>query len=719
MRRVFPLASGGRRAFAWTIFVTAAFAAAEARGDDQNVTLGPEGSAEPVANDDVPVTVVTIRPDLPGGDAASRVSYGRRELELRPRLRPADIVEAVPGLFAVQHAGGGKANQYFLRGFDADHGSDVAFFADGVPINMPSHGHGQGFADLHFVIPELVVGLDGYKGPYYSQFGDFATAGAVNLRFAERFEESFAQYTIGQYGIMRGLVVASPDLGAAWRAVAAAEVHKDDGPFENSERLQRFNVFFRATRDIGSSGKVAMTWMSYGSNWRGSGQIPARAVCGEGERDNPPPEVYGAPCIDRFGFIDPSEGGATQRHSASLAYGTVSRDSELSALAYFISYRFALHSNFTFFAEDPVHGDGIEQGDDRWVFGGDFRMRRHAHVGPAKLTTTLGAQIRHDAIDNSLFRNESRTRIADIVAAHVDESRLGVFAEEDVRLTRHVRLIAALRAERIDVAVEDRLERVEPGATKTSGTRGASLLLPKLGAVLTPIPQLDLFANGGRGFHSNDARGAVLGSDAASLMTPGFGWEVGARVTPVPAVHVTLAAFHLDLDSEQVWEGDAGTTSPSLATRRQGIEAGAHFRLGNWLFADADATFTRARYRETGEAVALAPTRTFTAGIGARPKVGRFFPFASLRLKAIAERPASEDRAFVAEGFTVVDANAGLRFGDVEAGIDVQNLLGTRWREVQYASESRLSYEPVAVTGIHYVPGWPRTVMARAAVYWR
>jgi len=211
---------------------------------------------------------------------------GKRELELRPRLRPADVVEAVPGLFAVQHAGGGKANQYLLRGFDADHGTDVAFYTDGIPVNMPSHGHGQGFSDLHFVIPELIVGLEGYKGMSFTPFGDFATAGAINLRFAEKFEESFAQYSIGQFGIMRGLVVESPNLGDTWRAVLAAELYKDEGPFLNPEALRRFNVYARVTHDIGASSKVQMTLMSYGSTWNGSGQIPARAVCGEGDKPN-------------------------------------------------------------------------------------------------------------------------------------------------------------------------------------------------------------------------------------------------------------------------------------------------------------------------------------------------------------------------------------------------------------------------------------------------
>lgn len=665
---------------------------------------------------------VTIHPDPPDGDAASRVTFGRRELELRPRLRPGDVVEAVPGLFAVQHAGGGKANQYFLRGFDADHGTDVAFFVDGVPVNLPSHGHGQGFADLHFLIPELVVGLDASKGPYYADLGDFATAGAVNLRLAEKFEESYAQLSAGQYGILRGLVIASPDLGDEWRAVAAAEMDQDDGPFDNPERLRRYNVYLRATHDVGTTGKVSTTLMSYGSTWRGSGQIPVRAVCGEGEAGEPPPEAYGAPCLDRFGNVDPSEGGGTQRHMASVAYSTSSPDAELTALAYAIAYRFTLYSNFTFFADDPVHGDEIEQDDDRTVLGGDVRLRRHLRIGDARLTSTLGAQVRHDAIDTALFHDELRERLEPRVSAHVDESQIGVYAEEDLRLNRFVRLVAGVRGQRIDVAVDDRLEDLATAGTKTSGLQGASLVLPKGMLVVSPFSALDLFADAGRGFHSNDARGVVRSNAPATLMTPALGYEVGARVVPFEGLRVSVAAFRLDLDSELVWEGDAGTTSPSPASRRQGIELDARYHLKNWLFADLDATFTDARYRQNagnGDAVALAPTRTLTAGIGARPTFGATTPFASVRVKSIGSRPASEDGSLTAEGFTVVDANAGVRYRNVEAGIDVQNLLDAKWREVQFATTTRLAYEPVPVTGIHFSPGWPRTVMGRVAVYWR
>jgi hypothetical protein len=667
---------------------------------------------------------ITIQAEKPGGESSSRIVIGKRELELRPRLRPGDILEAVPGLFAVQHAGGGKANQYFLRGFDADHGTDVAFSVDGVPINMVSHGHGQGFTDFHFLIPELVTSLDGYKGPFYASQGDFATAGAVNLHLAEKLEESYAQYSIGQYGIMRALVVESPDLGDSFRAVIAGELYKDDGPFLNPEQLKRYNVYLKATHDVGRAGKVQMTLMSYGSTWHGSGQIPARAVCGEGEAGTPDPTTLNPPqpCIDHFGNVDPTEGGSTQRHLVSLAYSTAWHDADLSAMAYAIKYRFTLFSNFTFFADDPVHGDEVEQDDDRTVVGTDIRMRRHDHYLGGQFTTSIGTQVRVDSIDNALYHDVARERFEDKVNASIVESQIGLYVEEDARVRKWLRFIAGARAQRVDVNVEDHIEDKATLGNKSSGYKGATQFLPKFQGILSPIPQLDIFASMGRGFHSNDARGVVRGKDPATLLTPATGYEVGVKVTPIPNLTVSASGFLIDLDSELVWAGDAGTTESSGATRRYGAELDARFRISNWLFADVDGTFTHARYRANagnGDAVALAPTRTFSAGLGVRPTIGDFTPSGSFRVKSIGARPATEDASLIAEGFTVVDATAGLRWKQIEAGLDVQNLFNATWREVQFATTTRLAYEPRAVTGIHYSPGWPRTVMARATLYWK
>jgi len=670
------------------------------------------------AKPDGPIDV-TVRAEKRGTEAASRTVVGRYELALRPRVRPGDILEAVPGLFAVQHAGGGKANQYFLRGFDVDHGTDVAFFVDGVPVNNVSHGHGQGYADFHFMIPELVVSLDGYKGTHYAQLGDFATAGAVNLSLAEKFDASYAQVQVGQFGILRGLVIESPDLGDHWRAVVAAEYYQDNGPFVHPQRHNRLNLYVRATHDLSHRSKVSLTLMSYGATWNASGQIPARAVCGEGEAGLAGPGSFGQPCLERFGSVDPTEGGSTQRQSAQLAFTTAWQGADLSAMAYLVRYRFGLYSNFTFFRDDPVNGDQIEQTDDRTFGGLDVRLRRQIDYQGAVFTTSLGTQMRVDGIDNGLYHDRARERLETRVNANVGESQMGLYVEEDARLRKWLRFIAGARLQRVDVAVDDRIEDASKQGNASSGVKGATLFLPKFMAAVSPVPQVDLYASYGRGFHSNDARGVVRAGGAATLVTPATGYEVGIRAAPIAGLSVTAAGFWLDLASELVWVGDEGTNEASGQTRRYGLELGARYRIKNWLFADADATFTHARFRGNGGAIPLAPTRTFTAGLAARPTFGQFTPFLAVRVKVLGDRPANEDESLTATGFTIVDANGGVRWKNLEVAVDAQNLLNSTWREVQFATESRLPYEPAPVTGIHYTPGWPRTVMGRATVYWR
>ncbi len=693
------------------VVASSCLASREAWAHDESRAAGTEAEQEAAPAE------VLVHGERDEPASASRVDVGRVELGLRPRsARAGDLVEAVPGLFTAEHAGGGKADQYFLRGFDADHGTDVAFFVDDVPVNLPSHAHGQGFSDLHFVISDLVVGVTGIKGPYSADLGDFATAGAVKLHMAEALPESFARAEAGQYGMGRVLVAESPRLGETWRAILAAEVAQQDGPFAHAEDLHRIKLYGRVTHDLGTRSKLSVAWTSYGSTWNGSGQIPSRAVCGEGESLVPPPEAQGAHCIDRFDAIDASEGGATQRHSLQGALTTRTEAADLSATAYAVRYRFTLFSNFTFFADDPVRGDEIEQGDDRWVFGGEVRARRHDHWRGMLFRTTTGLQARADATEDQLWHDQARTHLAATSLSGVSESSMGAFVEEDARLTSWMRFVVGARADRVDVAVDDHLG----GAA--GGVAGKTQLSPKWSAIVTPVRALDLYADWGRGFHTNDARGAVLRANPATLVVSATGYEVGARARPWRGLEVTAAGFLLDLDSELSLDGDTGTTEPSAATRRYGLEVGARYRLASWLFADAAATVTRAEYRRNagnGDAVALAPTRTLTAGLGIQRKIGEWTPFGSVRVKSLADRPATSDGALVAEGYTLVDVQAGARWRDVELGVDAMNLFNATWREAQFATTSRLAWEPAAITGISYTPGWPLTLLAHATYFWR
>ena len=695
-----------------------AHAVSVAKADEQPSPRGADPTAAAEADDpaaahhhphpsdhgdtDEPIEV-TAAGDRRLPDAASALTVTGGELKLRPRLRPADILEVAPGLITVQHAGGGKANQYFLRGFDIDHGTDLALYVDGVPVNMVSHGHGQGYADLHFLIPELVSSLHVYKGPYYAQFGDFATAGAVNMELTDAFHESQASFTAGQYGIFRGLGIVSREVGDDTRFFVAGEAYAQNGPFDNKERLRRYNVTLKATHDLTPLSSVTLSWMSYSGRWNASGQIPLREV--------------DAGRLGRFGTLDPFEGGRTQRHGGSVRYRARGENADVDVLAYGVRYNWSLFSDFTYFLRDPVNGDMIEQTDDRTLGGLDARTRFHHHFGPVRLETSVGAQARVDAIDNALYDSPQRERLSTRVDAHINQTGIGLFVNEKMRLGSWLTLVGGVRLDRADVSVEDRLDDATTRGNRDGGSAGATLASPKGSVILSPFRWLGFFVNVGRGFHSNDARGAVRATNPATLLVPATGYEIGVRGAPWDPLVLTAAAYRLDLDSEQVYVGDEGTTEPSDPSTRMGIEVAGRLYFGRWLYADSAATFNKAVYRPNegnGGAVALAPTRTVTAGVGFRAPFGMF---GSVRMRHVGPRPATEDETITAEGWTVFDARLGQRLGPAELALDVQNLFNAEWREVQFATESRLRDESAPVEEIHFVPGWPFTFRATLTAY--
>ncbi|WP_224369188.1 TonB-dependent receptor [Hyalangium versicolor] len=621
-------------------------------------------------------TTVTARRSF---TAASSSTVRDRDFLLRPHPRPVDILQVVPGLYTNQHAGGGKANQYFLRGFDADHGTDVALFVDGVPVNMVSHAHGQGYADLNWIIPELIEKVEVAKGPYFAQFGDFATAGAINLVTRRNFEKSQVTFGGGSFDTWRGLFIAAPEV-EGWSPIIAGQVYGTNGPFENPERLERFSLFSQVTRAVSDRATVSVTLTSYGSGWNASGQIPLREV--EAGR------------LDRFGTIDPTEGGNSQRHSL---YGTfrvrTDGDGEVSVLAYAVQYRLNLFSNFTFFSRDPENGDMIEQHDARTLGGlqASYRFRRQWRgMG---FETTLGTQLRTDSIDNSLFYDRERERLSTVVDASVREGSLGLYAQEDITFTPWLRAVLGVRGDLFGFDVDDHLEDLSTQETKTSGVRQASRVSPKASLVFSAIPSTELYLNAGGGFHSNDARGVVREPDGVTPLTRARGYELGARTRLFDALDLAGSVFLLDLDSELVWVGDEGTTEARGPTRRRGLEAEARWRILPWLFADADLTVSRATYVENAgnaNAVALAPTLIIGGGVSARHPSGIYGRVGVIHL---GDRPATEDRFLTAEGFTRVDATVGYRATWFEATLGLQNVLNTEWREAQFANVSRLPSE--------------------------
>ncbi|MEZ4267519.1 MAG: TonB-dependent receptor [Myxococcota bacterium] len=686
----------------------ASAATPETRGDEpSSAPAKPDDAKRPHDEADTqqpsPPPATTVRTRVQGHTprtAASEQTVRDRDLKLRPVTRPADILQVTPGLIVMQHAGGGKANQYFLRGFDIDHGTDLALSVDGVPVNLVSHGHGQGFADLHWLIPELVDRIEIAKGPYDVRHGDFATAGAVNLVTRRGDGVTRLQYSIGRYGEHRGLMMAGP----RWKggsALVAAEARTWDGPFDSPERARRLSAFGKLSLDLSSRTRIDIAATGYASTWNASGQIPSRLVrAGE---------------LDRFGSLDPSEGGSTQRLglTASVRHRP-SDDERLDALAYLAISNFQLSSNFTFFLEDPVNGDQIEQTDDRVLVGfkGSYSRRQDVGRGVA-LTHTLGLQTRFDRAKAGLFSARERERLATRIDSTIREAALGFFAEESARLTPWLQLVGGTRVDMLHFAVDG-----APG-----GAKSYIFASPKLSAVFSPLAMLDVFLNFGIGYHSNDARAVVAGGTPFARATSG---DVGFRVTPIERLTIGVSGYAIHLGEELVWSGDGGTTEASGETLRVGVEVEARLRVLDWLFVDADFTYNHGRFLDAeagADRIPLAPTVTAAGGVSVRHPSG---VYGRLGARFISDRPANEDNSLRAEGYALLDVSAGYEHRWFEVRLDLENLTNASYREAQFATTSRLSGEPPCrapafadgggCADVDFTPGVPLNVRATVAM---
>jgi len=629
--------------------------------------------------------------------AASSFTVQERDFALRPIGSVQDILRVTPGLLTVQHSGGGKANQYFLRGFDADHGTDLALSIDGIPINLVSHAHGQGYADTNFIIPEVVERVEITKGPYFAGQGDFATAGTVNMVSRDEFEHSSAGAGFvdspghGSAGY-RTLVIASPKFEALpMKATFAAEVGRTNGPFDYPDHWDRYKLFNKLTFQVGPGSSLSLGEMSYAGNWNGSGQIPSRAV----EQG----------LISRWGSMDPSEGGNTARHQVYLQYRLrPTENSEFRALAYAGTYRFNLYSDFTLCLNDTSQacdtGDAIEQVDRRTFYGGKMSYRVLREIGGIRFDTSIGGEGRSDDIHVELWHTDhQRAQISPTLGSdNVHESFVAAYVNEELTFARWARLDLGGRADLLSFAVENQL-------TASSGVGAAHQLSPKASIVLTPVDsrkaQIDVYGNYGHGFHSNDVRG-VFAPQAVTPLTRAVGEEIGSRARLFGRWDLALALWQLDLANETVWDGDNGTTAVSGATTRRGIEIETRYEFTSWLAADLDLSFTHSQFskdNENGGGLALAPKQTWSGGLSARHALGPGTGRAGLRFYGIGDRPATDDGALVAPGFTQVDLHLGYRHRWFDLALDIENLLNGQFRAAQFATTSRLSSEPVANVG--------------------
>jgi TonB family protein len=685
--------------------------------------------------------VLSDRPQVPIGppperNAASDSSTTQNELSLRPRLRAEGLLEVVPGLFSVQHAGGGKAQQDFLRGFNLDHGTDFAVFVDGAPVNAVSHAHGQGYVDLHFLIPETVSRVDSTKGPYAADVGDFGTAGSVSFHMADHTPESVAKLELAPTtGHERFVVVESPDFGEKWRMVTAVEAFHENGPFIHPENFGRLNAYAKVTRVLDERSEISFMVMAYSGSWSMSGVLPARAVCGESD-GTPTPEAYsGSHCINRFDSIDPTQGGASQRVMAWTQYRRQFDDNwDVQATI------FSLHSNLQLFPNDGIaasfqpdgikYGSQIEQDDTRTESGATVRLTDRAAVGGMPLRTTFGLQIRNDDIEAQLHRTEGRVRLDGVDAnipgpiydGRINETETGAYIEEEARPAQWLRFVLGARGDRVDAATNN---ESQTAVDQTSGYAGQGQLSPKATAVLSPIAQWDLFANYGRGFHTNDARTLFLGQ-ATTLIAAATGYETGTTVRPIDGLSLSAIGFLMDLTSELTIDGDTASTNPSGPTRRYGAEFAGRYNFDDRVYADVSFTTAHGRFTDAADVAAGtvllpdAPIRTFSAGLGARQPVGKVTLMGSVIVRSLAHRYGDQGpNPLIETGWTVVNAEAGVRYKNVELVADLLNVGNVLWREGEFEVNSRLPNEgPNPPAGISFTPGLPRTLMTHAALYW-
>jgi outer membrane cobalamin receptor len=621
------------------------------------------------------------------------------DLDLKPVRNTQELMRLVPGLFIAQHAGGGKAEQIFLRGFDCDHGTDVQVSVDGMPVNMVSHAHGQGYADAHFIIPETIRTVDFGAGPYYTQHGNLNTAGYVAFSSFNNIDKSSVQIEAGRYSTFRTLAIIdllkkNKDKQSAY---IASEYYYTNGPTINKQNFNRFNIFGKYNLAISDNTQLTASLSSFKSKWDASGQVPSRAV--------------DAGLIDRFGSIDPTEGGNTERHNANIIISHhINNNTNWENQFFYSRYVFNLYSNFTFFANDPINGDEINQAESRNVIGYLSKVDKKYNTGKWLMHSFAGAGVRYDETHDSKLANVVKRRFLGYVKlGDIKEANLYAYAQQQASIGKWF-IDAGVRFDYLHFDYYDKLN------TQQMSPQGKAIVSPKLNIQYTINSTVRIFVKSGKGFHSNDTR-VVVANQGKEILPAAYGTDIGFTVKPTKNLFLSIAAWNLYLDQEFVYVGDDGNIEPSGKTKREGIDLIARYQFNKNLFANVNVNFTKPRARgaiKGEDYIPLAPTATSTGGLFYKAKYGFN---GGLTYRYISSRPANEDNSIVAKGYTLLDGSINYTRPKYEIGLAFENIFNIKWNEAQFATESRLMNEPAPVSELNFTPGTPFFARVKFTVF--
>jgi len=632
-------------------------------------------------------------------DAASQGTITPQLIEARPMLRPGEVLEYVPGVIITQHSGDGKANQYFLRGFNLDHGTDFLTTIDHMPVNMPTHAHGQGYSDINFLLPELVSRIAYKKGPYFAEEGDFSSAGAADIDYYTKMPKGIASLGIGSNGYRRAMAADSFDAGPG-HLLYGFELFHNDGPWINPEDYRKLNGVLRFSEGTNADG-YTMSLMGYTGKWNATDQIPQRVVDDQ--------------TISRFGAIDPTDGGKTSRYSVSLdRHKTLANGAVFHMDVYAIKYRLNLFSNFTYFLNDPTNGDQFEQADSRTVVGLTPRWVFNGKWDERQITHKLGLDARRDDINVALYDTTARDRRSPVRSDKVLQTGVGLYYENAIQWTDTFRSIAGVREDFYGARVDNDLGG-------SSGTTNAHITSPKLSFIFGPFDKTEYFLNYGQGFHSNDARGTTITTATkVPALVKTRGEEIGIRTEVISHLQSSLSLWRLALDSELVFKGDTGTTEASRPSLRRGIEWSNRYIPHDWLLVDLDLSASRAQFTDSdpkGSYIPGAIDRVASLGV----TVKDLGPWSgTVHARYFGPRPLVEDNSQRSQSSTIFSARASYKFdAKTSVNFDVFNLFDRKTNDIEYFYCSRVPGDnpatarckdgQIGMDDIHFHPAEPRT----------